>query len=106
MKHVPHDCNDDDCWLTDFKSPGPYGHVSIRRDDGQLMCAHRLAWEAHNAEPIPEGMVVMHTCDNGGCINPNHLTLGTQRDNLIDMVKKQRHRWRNYIPIYPSRGTL
>lgn len=51
--------------------------------------AHRCAYEAVNGV-IPAGMVVMHTCDNPPCINPAHLKLGTQQENLADMHRKGR----------------
>lgn len=52
--------------------------------------AHRLAWiERHG--PIPEGMVVMHTCDNPPCVNIEHLRLGTTAENVADMMAKGRN---------------
>lgn len=52
--------------------------------------AHREAYRQH-VGPIPDGMVVMHSCDNPACVNPSHLTVGTQADNIQDMVTKGRH---------------
>jgi hypothetical protein len=49
-----------------------------------------LAWEVFRGE-IPDGMYVCHHCDNTKCINPEHLFLGTQTDNMIDMTIKGRH---------------
>ena len=53
--------------------------------------AHRVAYELANAEQIPDGLVVMHSCDNPRCCNPAHLSLGTPKDNTHDAVRKRRH---------------
>ena len=49
---------------------------------------NRASWEAHNAMPIPSGMVVRHICDNANCVNPFHLTVGTQKDNHRDRCNR------------------
>ena len=51
--------------------------------------AHRVAWRIFNCE-IPPGMLVLHKCDNPPCINPWHLFLGTNRDNMLDASRKGR----------------
>jgi hypothetical protein len=64
------------------------GYGSIKRD-GATFGAHRLAWELKHG-PAPEGMNVLHSCDNPPCCNEEHLFLGTDQDNADDKVAKGR----------------
>jgi hypothetical protein len=82
---------DGECWESDYKCTNGFGHVILRLGSTGHIYQHRLAWEAHNAEPIPEGMCVLHKCDNPRCFNPEHLFLGTRKDNTHDMCTKGRH---------------
>ena len=72
------------------KLPNGYGQFSVWFEGKtHKVYAHRLMWMQDNG-PIPDGMVVMHTCDNPPCINIEHLRLGTQQDNMVDKVTKGR----------------
>lgn len=58
---------------------------------GKKRYAHRLSYSHHNNVDIDSLDVVMHTCDNPKCINPAHLVGGSQKDNIHDMIAKDRH---------------
>lgn len=74
------------CWNWTGSLRVGYGVIG---DKKKSLGAHRVSYEL-NKGPIPEGLVVCHSCDNRRCINPEHLWLGTQKDNMQDCARKGR----------------
>jgi hypothetical protein len=72
-------------WSTNKNNKG-YGMFYF---NGKKQLAHRFSYELYLGE-IPKNICVLHKCDNPGCVNPNHLFLGTRKDNAIDMSNKKR----------------
>ncbi len=76
-----------ECWLWNASVEGSgYGHMVV---DGRLCRAHRFSWELANG-PIPLGLLIRHSCDVPRCVNPAHLSVGTDADNMADMRARDR----------------
>jgi hypothetical protein len=87
----------DQCYVIDAESGCWNWRLALNEDgygkvlrDGRKIGAHRFAWEREHGQPVPLGHVVRHTCDNPSCVNPAHLLIGTQQDNIRDMVRRGR----------------
>jgi hypothetical protein len=81
------------CWSwSGNKGRGGYGRVSTGSKSDGYTLAHRFSWELHNNPKIPDGLFVMHKCDNPECANPEHLMIGTPKENTQDMIAKGRKR--------------
>lgn len=80
----------DECWPWKMRrDEDGYGVANNPARSGTKIRAHRAVYVAANG-PIEPGLVVMHTCDNPPCVNPRHLQLGTNEENLRDMTQKGR----------------
>ncbi len=78
------------CWVW-TKSTKKYGRFCVNGQKHTLV--HRFSWEIHNG-PIPKEIPVWHICNNGLCVNPSHLFLGTVSSNAKDIVQRKRRRRR------------
>ncbi len=84
--------SDIECWeWMGVKDKNGYGRIRINK---KMYSSHRIIYELI-CGPIPESICVCHSCDNPSCCNPNHLFLGSQSDNIKDMIIKGRWRKAN-----------
>ncbi len=78
------------CWIwTGSLVSGGYGMLKRYQQDSIL--AHRFSFQLHNG-PIPDGMIVRHSCSRPSCVNPSHLQLGTHEENMRDLTRSGRAR--------------
>ena len=78
------------CWVWGgYRNRGGYGFTRVGGRGAPGKLAHRLSWELHRG-PIPNGLHVLHRCDNPSCVRPDHLFLGTNQENIADRIAKGR----------------
>ena len=83
----------EECWEWTGQKINGYGRISLGKKSEGSDGAHRLSWLfANEGQSIPTGMHIMHSCDNPGCVNPSHLSIGTPKENAHDMIRKGRKR--------------
>ena len=96
LKCGPMDSNGCIPWVSTKTSKG-YGLLRVASTGSKKTGAHRIAWVLENGDLPPE-VLVLHRCDNPSCVNPDHLFLGSPKENTEDMVKKNRHAWGKPLP--------
>jgi hypothetical protein len=85
--------SEDECWeWQGQRLESGYGRISLGARSLGSEGAHRISWKLFNKADIPDGMFVMHKCDNPSCVNPHHLSIGTPKENTQDMIAKGRKR--------------
>lgn len=80
------------CWIWNH-AKNQFGYAIFTLQNRIICVGHRYVWQLCNG-PIPYGLIICHHCDTPSCVNPDHLCLGTQKDNIRDMIQKGRMGWR------------
>lgn len=79
-----------ECWeYTSPRDRGGYGLFSLAHRI--TLRAHRFAYEISTGTEIPDGLCILHSCDNPACVNPSHLRVGTRAENMRDCLARGRH---------------
>ena len=91
---IPQHCPElGSCWKLKSRSKHPHKYIVVFTEPKKSDLAHRISWRIHRGE-IPNGLLVLHKCDNRACVNPEHLFLGDYGDNFRDCIAKGRFNFR------------
>jgi hypothetical protein len=95
------------CWEFQGNLIRGYGQISKPGRRGGAMFVHRFSWETFFG-PVPDGLKVLHKCDNPKCWRPSHLFVGTNAENTADMLAKGRHQHgdQHWTRRHPERAKL
>ena len=91
MKNIVYRVDDNGCWINKSHTPLHYDTYGRIHRDGRWIHLHRFMYTLSKGE-IPKGLVVRHTCDVKQCINPDHLIIGTHKDNYNDYMTRHGNR--------------
>ena len=89
------------CWLWTGATSDGYGRISAGARGAGTLRAHRVSYELHHGS-LDEDLVLLHACDNRRCVRPEHLTPGTQLENVHDMIDKGRAGGVWFAPAEPE----
>ena len=104
FKHIEYEIDDNGCWNCVSHNCDSSGYPRFYYKNKTYKMS-RFVYEVYK-EKIKDGNVILHTCDNPKCINPNHLTQGSHQENMIDMANKKRHPIKMKIDVWVEETIL
>lgn len=99
FKHIEYEVDENGCWNCVSHRGDSSGYPQARVNNSKTKTISRIVYEFYK-EKIKDGNVILHSCDNPKCINPEHLSQGIHQENMIDMVNKNRRKYRKKLDIW------